>query len=231
MSPKEMDIRRLRRLLRETARIAEHASLTGSLEKGSRLAIRQYNAIRDHLENIEAVPESLFPELDEDEDGFDELGVAAKLLENYLEDDPEDAPAPPKEKSRHLEFKFGTGSFEDAGDLRNLRNIGEILRSHLPEILRDHVHPVPPVPPTPPTPPVPPVPPTASASPVSPEVPPISQEAAPVPLTPLDEERLQQRATAAAMDSLIERLKDPTFSPDERATIAAEFVRLAQLEQ
>jgi len=77
----------VRRLLRETGRIAEHASLTGSLEKGSRLAIRQYNAIKEHLQDTGVIPEDLFPELDEDDCGFDELGVAAKLLDGYLDDD------------------------------------------------------------------------------------------------------------------------------------------------
>src|SRR5579871_3770722 len=97
MGANDMDIKRIRRLLRETARLAEHASLTGSLEKGSKLGIRQYNAIRGHLQEIGAIPEDLFPELDEDESGFDELGVATKLMEGYLDDDDEGEAAPRRE--------------------------------------------------------------------------------------------------------------------------------------
>src|SRR5260221_1909134 len=83
----KIDLRRIRRLLRETTRLAEHASMTGSLQGGQRIAIRQYNAIRNHLEETGAIPEDLFQELDEDEASFDELGVVAGMLDGYLEDD------------------------------------------------------------------------------------------------------------------------------------------------
>ena len=70
-----MNIRKIRRLLHETKKIAETASLTGSLQGGARIAIRQYNSIRNHLQETGAIPEDLFQELDEDECSFDELGV------------------------------------------------------------------------------------------------------------------------------------------------------------
>src|SRR5260221_1017319 len=82
-----MDLRRIRRLLRETTRLAEHASMTGSLQGGQRIAIRQYNAIRNHLQDMGAIPDDLFQELDEDEASFDELGVVAGMLDGYLEED------------------------------------------------------------------------------------------------------------------------------------------------
>ena len=77
------EIRRIRRLLRETVKLAEHASLTGSLDKGSRIAIRQYNHIREHLQEIGAIPEDLFQGLDEDDATFDELGIVCGMLEGY----------------------------------------------------------------------------------------------------------------------------------------------------
>jgi len=72
-----MDIRKMRKLLRETTRLAERASMTGSLQGGGRIAIRQYNAIRNHLQDEGIIPEDLFQELDEDEATFDELGGGA----------------------------------------------------------------------------------------------------------------------------------------------------------
>src|SRR5438270_10509498 len=83
----DMDLRKIRRLLRETTRLAEWASMTGSLQGGGRIAIRQYNAIRNHLQDTNVIPEDLFQELDEDEATFDELGVVTGMLESYLEDE------------------------------------------------------------------------------------------------------------------------------------------------
>src|SRR5438067_12929381 len=86
-----MDLRKMRRLLRETTRLAERASMTGSLQGGGRIAIRQYNAIRNHLQDEGIIPEDLFQELDEDEATFDELGVVTGMLESYLEDEDDGA--------------------------------------------------------------------------------------------------------------------------------------------
>ena len=65
-----MNIRKIRRLLHETKKIAENASLTGSLQGGAKIAIRQYNAILNHLQETGAIPEDLFQTLDEDECNF-----------------------------------------------------------------------------------------------------------------------------------------------------------------
>ena len=85
-----LNIRKIRRLLHETKKIAENASLTGSLVGGSKIAVRQYNAIRNHLQEIRAIPEDLFQELDEEETNFDELGVTVAMLDGYLEEDDDD---------------------------------------------------------------------------------------------------------------------------------------------
>ena len=179
------DVRKMRRLLRETTRLAERASMTGSLQGGGRIAIRQYNAIRNHLQDNGVIPEDLFQELDEDEATFDELGVVSGMLDSYLEDEDEGAPDVDGERGpedrearrgrrgrRHGPFGWAAWCGPEAarmwGDpetLKDLRQMGEELREHLPELLRwrDYVraspgHPAPPAPPVPPTPPNPPQP-------------------------------------------------------------------------
>ena len=166
-----MDLRKIRRLLRETTRLAERASMTGSLQGGGRIAIRQYNAIRNHLQDTGVIPEDLFQELDEDEATFDELGVVTGMLESYLEDEDEGAPEGEAERGddgeprRWRKWKrhgpWGAEAARFWGDpeaLRNLQELGEAMREHLPELLkrRGPRPPGPPVPPTPPTPPTPP---------------------------------------------------------------------------
>ena len=171
-----MDLRKIRRLLRETTRLAERASMTGSLQGGGRIAIRQYNAIRNHLQDTGVIPEDLFQELDEDEATFDELGVVTGMLESYLEDDEEGAPEGegepgPEDREarrarrarRHGRFEWGAwlgpegAGFWNPQALRDLQQMGEELREHLPELLkwREHMRASQPAPPTPPAPPSP----------------------------------------------------------------------------
>ena len=70
------------------------------------------------------VPKGLFSHLDEDEDKFDELGVACVLLNTYLDEDdapvlaPPMAPAPPN-------MVVHSGSAE-------LRELRELLRERMP---------------------------------------------------------------------------------------------------
>jgi len=173
-----MDMRKMRRLLRETTRLAERASMTGSLQGGGRIAIRQYNAIRNHLQDNGVIPDDLFQELDEDEATFDELGVVTGMLESYLEDEDEvgdeetcgegDESRRGRRAKRHGRWNWQVFANPDAWKfwsdpqtMRDLQQVGEELREHMPEILewRDRMRSQPPVPPTPPTPPAPPTPP------------------------------------------------------------------------
>ena len=124
------EIRRIRRLLRETVRLAEHASLTGSLDKGSRIAIRQYNHIREHLQDIGAIPEDLFQDLDEDEATFDELGIVCGMLEGYLVDE-EEVPVAAWKGSPKVQF-----GMVGLKELEDLKEIGKVIRDSLPEFLR-----------------------------------------------------------------------------------------------
>ena len=171
-----MDVRKIRKLLRETTRLAERASMTGSLQGGCRIAIRQYNAIRDHLQDANVIPDGLFQELDEDEATFDELGVVSGLLDSFLEEDEESVPEGEGEPGcedresrrarrakRHGRFEWGAwvgpeaGRFwNDPNTMRDFQRMGEELREHLPDLLkwREHMRGgVPPTPPAPPTPP------------------------------------------------------------------------------
>jgi len=126
------EIRRIRRLLRETVKLAEHASLTGSLEKGGRIAIRQYNHIREHLQEIGAIPEELFQGLDEDETSFDELGIVCGMLEGYLEEDEEILN---EGKNKSAKVQVGMVGVKD---LEDLKEIGKVIREGLPNFLRNY---------------------------------------------------------------------------------------------
>ena len=207
MSSNDLEIKRVRRLLRETARIAEHASLTGSLEKGSRLAIRQYNAIRAHLENTGVIPEELFPELDEDDCQFDELGVAAKLLDGYLDDEAEPGKEESGNRRKRVEVKFGAGM----GEFGDFKGLAEMIRASLPEIVREHLR-YPPEPPTPPRPPEPPTPPVAPEPPAPPHP----------PHNPHSEE------FGTDLRCLLEKLQSGELDEHERAEITARIVELAR---
>jgi hypothetical protein len=107
--------------------------MTGSLQGGQKVAIRQYNAIRNHLQDEGVIPEELFQELDEDEATFDELGVVAGMLDGYLEDDDEGDRSERGRDRRKRRFVMGMG---DLGDLHELRHLGEVIRECMPEIVR-----------------------------------------------------------------------------------------------
>lgn len=74
------NIRPLRSMLREIAELAEHASLTGSLEGGVASATRRYNSCLRQLRTAGIVPDGLFEELDEATTTYGRLGVDARLL-------------------------------------------------------------------------------------------------------------------------------------------------------
>src|SRR5260370_27494810 len=68
-----------------TVRIAENASLTGSMGGGKEFAARSYNAILQHLTDRGEIPPALFIRLPENV-SFDEVGVASAQLAEYLRD-------------------------------------------------------------------------------------------------------------------------------------------------
>ena len=123
----EKEIKRMIRLLESTAKIAEHASLTGALDQGQKASLRQYNAILERLKETEEIPGVLFPPLEEDA-SFDEIGVACKQLAAYLQEEEEPA------KDRRPQGGDFHGPIIKIGG--NLKDLGEIIRDALPEWMR-----------------------------------------------------------------------------------------------
>ncbi len=116
-----VNIKQARRLLRAITDLARESSMTGSLDKGAKTAIRQYNGLLNHLSETGTVPEDLFAGLDEDEDRFDDLGVACTLLNAYIEEDDAAPPAPPNMVLHG-----------DSEELRELRELRDLLRERMP---------------------------------------------------------------------------------------------------
>jgi hypothetical protein len=121
----EKEIKRIIRLLESTTKMAEHASLTGTLKEGQKVSVRQYNAILDRLREIEEIPGTLFPPLEE-EASFDEVGVACKQLAAYLQEEEEPAKSRPRERP----FLEDSPIINIGGDLKDL---GQLIRDALPE--------------------------------------------------------------------------------------------------
>lgn len=84
-----------------------------------RNSVKRYNTIVEHLEDINALPEELFPQLDEDEAAWGQLGPEAALLADYLGDLLE---GEPKEASprRHLGELIGLAPFLEGKELSQL---------------------------------------------------------------------------------------------------------------
>jgi hypothetical protein len=156
------EVRHVRRMLEEIARLAEHASLTGSLEGGARSAVKRYNAMVARLKEIGAVPDAMLQPLDETA-SFDELCVESELLAGYLNEDNGDEPEAETRRSKHLDFEMivGLAPFLDQKELRELvraavpgrksvnprlviglapflgrEELGRLIREHLPEWFR-----------------------------------------------------------------------------------------------
>lgn len=120
----QVNMKQAKRLLRALSDLARESSLTGSLQKGARAGVRQYNGLLNHLSETGAVPEGLFSHLNEDEDSFDELGVACILLNAYLDEDDGPLPLPPAPPNMVLHG--------DSEELRELRELRDLLRERLP---------------------------------------------------------------------------------------------------
>ncbi|HRF58468.1 MAG TPA: hypothetical protein PLH94_00985 [Fimbriimonadaceae bacterium] len=81
-----LDPQQARRLLDEIASLAEHCSLTGSLEGGRESAIRRYNLVLASLAAQGELRPGFFEPLG-DEVSFDRLGVEARLLRGTINGD------------------------------------------------------------------------------------------------------------------------------------------------
>ena len=148
-----LEVRRLRRLLKQMYILAEHSSLTGALTGGAVDAVEQYNRILSQLEELNLTTTLLFLPLPTDA-AFDRLGVASKLLESYLT---EETPEGNESGSTGTSHKVIIGGVSGMDDLKEM---GRLLRENLPGFLQQRMStareaPVPAVPPTPNTPPTP----------------------------------------------------------------------------
>jgi hypothetical protein len=121
------EIRRIRRLLGQIYRMAEHASLSGALANGAPDAVEKYNLILRHLESKGYDVSVLFPPLPEDS-SFDRVGVAARLLEGYLAEDAEERPG--KHTSHGPQVVIGNMS-----GLEELKDLGKTIRENIAEAL------------------------------------------------------------------------------------------------
>jgi len=121
----QLNMKQAKRLLRAMSDLARESSLTGSLEDGSGAAVRQYNGLINHLSENGAVPRGLFTQLDEEEAGFDELGVACILLNAFLDEDDAVPPAPPAPPNMAV-------AHPDSEELRELRELRDLLRERMP---------------------------------------------------------------------------------------------------
>jgi len=101
----------------------------GLLKNGRLNCARQYNRTLARLEQMEAVDPGFFDPVS-DEAGFDEIGVAASLLADYLGADDEEIPGP------HVLFRTRPGA-KRAFQLRIRDEIGDAVREHLPEWMRE----------------------------------------------------------------------------------------------
>ena len=136
------EVRRIFHLLHTTAKLAEHASLTGALSGGEKRCIRQYNNALNRLAESGAVSEGLFEPLEEGAP-FGEVGVACKLLAAYLVDEFYDESddfrdelknhaRELREHARNLRRKIRTSVKTE----EELKDLGELIRQALPDFLK-----------------------------------------------------------------------------------------------
>jgi hypothetical protein len=78
----EEQIKGICRMLHKIAELAEHASLTGTMEKGADVSLQQYNSSVRLLERMGATPAGFFPILEGA--SFDAIGAASAQLASFL---------------------------------------------------------------------------------------------------------------------------------------------------
>jgi hypothetical protein len=128
-----IETRRILRMLNGTAEMAQHATLTGALDGGAPAASAQVNRAVRFLEQKGMLPPGFFEPLSQ-EASFAEVGVAASQIVSYLSDDETEATSSSThdERGGHNVVNIGFGGLKE---LRELKGIGEMIRSHLPEWL------------------------------------------------------------------------------------------------
>jgi hypothetical protein len=211
-------------MLAGISKTAREASLTGQLSGGKAVAIRQYNAILTRIAELGVTSSDLFAPLSE-EASFDEVGVAASQLADFLRED--------EEEEHRRRWRHGGGVFEASpghvkivGFPGNISDLGDVLREYLPDFIKQKVAHAfkfqvqtsdkgceeareSPAPPTPPTPPEPPAPPGSKP-------------------TRLDDIEARLADVSAQMQNVAEQMRRPDVSPEEIQTLAHDMSQLAQ---
>jgi len=82
---RNIEIESCRGMLNDMASMCEESSLTGSLASGAGRTALRYNAVLARLVELDAVSSALFPPLSEKAD-FGEIGVDARMLASFLKD-------------------------------------------------------------------------------------------------------------------------------------------------
>lgn len=104
--------------------------------------MKRYNAIVEHLEEENVIPENLWPALDDDETNYGQLGAEASLLADYLNDVAEEAPGPPPHREKHE----GLGPLIALAPFLGSEELSKLVRQRLGV----DTAPAPPAPPAPP---------------------------------------------------------------------------------
>lgn len=123
MNDQTDEIRSCVSLLREIAEICEHASLTGSLSGGSGRTAGRYNTTLERLVQLGAVPEGFFQPVPEST-GYGEIGVEARMLAAYATKG-RDGEKRKRGRSDEPSILMRLAPFVDAADL------GVMVREHL----------------------------------------------------------------------------------------------------
>ena len=222
----ENEIQSCKRLLHEMSEMCEGASLTGSLSGGAKRTALRYNAILNRLTECGDLPTGLFSPLPEEVD-YSEIGVEARMLAAYFPSN--------KDKNKHREegdrgilmrlapfvgpeelallvrdqMKKGSGM-----DMHTLSSLAPFLgQGLLGELLRNHLAGGAPTV----------EPPQPEPKPSTPEPP-----ASPTPPTKPDFRLEPVSAQTERVEDLLDLLKSPYLSDEERAG-AVERLRAATL--
>ncbi len=131
------EVRRLAKLLKGIAEMAEGASISGSLSGGATGAVRKYNAVVQRLVSLEVITSGLFQPLAEGA-SFDEVGVESGLLARYLKDFDQDEERWGWKSSCGPDNNVvvSLGGLKDLKDLNDLRDLGRVIREQLPGWMR-----------------------------------------------------------------------------------------------
>lgn len=132
----KQELRRLMRMLNGISKTARDASLTGQLAGGKAVAVRQYNAILARLRALELVSGDLFTPLAEDA-AFDEVGVAASQLTQFLRDDDEDDRR--RRFGNHGVFEASPNHVKIVGFPGQISELGDLVREYLPDLIKDRL--------------------------------------------------------------------------------------------